>query len=269
MKKQVNNILATISYEQASAVIKGNSIAELINGAPEAKFPLGLKKLIALMVALFAPIMLLTNYIARAKSTTLSDTLEYGVYFTLMGLAFYLFIKKTSLFANARYKFFINNSVKIFVYSYVCAIIGVPSDHYGETLLTVLILFSITIVIQFFTEKNLIIKEINEKFQTEFRTNKFILLLFKISGACLTFGIVAMIFYRQNKFWLMWLKVPDLDFGTVINNIIGLLFFTVLIPIPTYLGFDPELYVKAKLVEQYSEQFRTKYQYPKEIWYGE
>lgn len=270
LKKKVNNILATISYEQASEVIKGNSIAELINGAPEAKFSMGLKKFIALLCAVCMPIFNISAYLmGNVETTILSLTIAYSVMFLFIAVACYLFVKRTSIFENARYQLFINYSARIFLLSYLGGAIGDTEDNYLFVLLTHVFLFVLILSVQLLAEKNLLISSINDMFQTEFPTNKMVMLLIKAAGICLVVGLVVMQLYRLNKFWLIRTGMPTLDFGTVINNVLGIMMLMVIAVIPTFLCFDAKVYVKAKLVEQYSEQFRTKYQYPKEIWYGE
>lgn len=92
----------------------------------------------------------------------------------------------------------------------------------------------------------------------------------KILKTFLSVIILGILFYRFNKWWLMNVNLNP-ENGSVFEYIIwGGILITLLIGLtllPTLI-FSPSSYVKGKLLEKYSEEFRKQYNYTKEEWYG-
>ncbi|MBC1442615.1 hypothetical protein HCI96_05540 [Listeria seeligeri] len=93
----------------------------------------------------------------------------------------------------------------------------------------------------------------------------------KILSVFLVVVVVAVLFYRGNKWWLMHMnatvETPSFFVYAVwgIGLLVLLIGFTLL---PTLL-FSPSQYVKGRLIKKYSEEFRQEYGFTEKEWYGE
>lgn len=55
----------------------------------------------------------------------------------------------------------------------------------------------------------------------------------------------------------------------IVGIFIGIPLLMIITLIPTFFLFDANLYMKGKIIKQYSEEFRQEYDFTKEEWYGE
>ncbi|WP_165849981.1 hypothetical protein [Listeria kieliensis] len=93
----------------------------------------------------------------------------------------------------------------------------------------------------------------------------------RLLGVFLAIVVLALLFYRGNKWWLMNMSTSVDDPSFLVYAVwgIGLLIllfgFTLL---PTLI-FSPSQYVKARLIKKYSEDYRNEYGFSEKEWYGE
>lgn len=96
----------------------------------------------------------------------------------------------------------------------------------------------------------------------------FVKVVEKSIGFIIAIILVAMQFYRMNKFWIThstsWMITTLIPFTQFILFILVILLLFIL-PIKV---FYPEI-VKTYLLKKYSEEFRKAYDFTKEEWYGE
>ncbi|WP_205408893.1 hypothetical protein [Listeria goaensis] len=93
----------------------------------------------------------------------------------------------------------------------------------------------------------------------------------KIIGVFLIIIIMAIFFYRGNKWWIMNMTGTFDNQSFLVYAVWGIVLLTLLIGftlLPTLL-FSPAKYVRGKLVKKYSEEFRKHYGFTENEWYGE
>ncbi|WP_088815694.1 MULTISPECIES: hypothetical protein [Listeria] len=267
-------VVTGVSFEQASRVIKKKDIYELIHGTSEAKFSMGLKKFLFLIVGLFMPIMMFVTYLQGRDNmlvTTFSRTIAIIVSLLFMAEIIYFYFKRNSIFEYFRYKSFIYTSIKTLFLSYACGSIGQVDEGYLSTLLTIGMFIPVCLVLYALVERNMVKKVMNQLLQTNYKVSKILSIFLKLSGVVLVVGLFAVVLYRLNKWWLMGMSFNGdaLNINAAVLVIAGVLIMLLIALIPTYGCFRAELYVKTQLIEKYSEEFRGKYGFSEEEWYGE
>lgn len=114
---------------------------------------------------------------------------------------------------------------------------------------------------------------LRESFQNTSKNKKsvFSKTITRLLGAFLAIVVLALLFYRGNKWWLMNMNTSVDDPSFLVYAIWGvgllvLLFGFTLLPT---LIFLPSQYVKARLTKKYSEEYRNEYGFTEKEWYGE
>lgn len=93
----------------------------------------------------------------------------------------------------------------------------------------------------------------------------------KILSVFLAVVIIAILFYRGNKWWLINMNTTVEASGFLQYAIWGIGLLVLLIGftlLPTLL-FSPSQYVKGRLIKKYAEEFRKEYGFTEKEWYGE
>ena len=203
--------------------------------------------------------------------TTLSRSIAIVTATVFISILLHSYYKTKQQFLFVSYKSFTYTALKILYLSYLSGTIGRDDGNYWQTLVTIATALIIFLFLYYFVEKNMIYTTLNENFQLSLKTIKVLNLLIRFSGILIVVVLLVAQFYRMNKWWLEG-NIPDstgnsfLDLALII--VIGVPLFLVLTLVPTYLAFQPEIFVKGQLLEQYSEEFRNLYGFSKEEWYG-
>lgn len=113
---------------------------------------------------------------------------------------------------------------------------------------------------------------LKEAFETTTKSKKgvFSNVITKILGFFLALVVIAILFYRGNKWWLMNMDVNVDNSSFLVYAVwgIGLLVLLIGLTLLPTLLFSPSQYVKAKLIKQYAEEFRAGTNFTKKEWYG-
>ncbi|MBC2062877.1 hypothetical protein IA940_00650 [Listeria marthii] len=114
---------------------------------------------------------------------------------------------------------------------------------------------------------------VKEIFETTAKSGKrvFSNTITKILGAFLVLVVIAALFYRGNKWWLMNMDaaVGNSSFLEYVVWGVGLLALLIGFTLLPTLLFSPPQYVKARLIEKYAEEFRKTTNFTEKEWYGE
>ncbi|EAD1188011.1 hypothetical protein FPV71_10745 [Listeria monocytogenes] len=114
---------------------------------------------------------------------------------------------------------------------------------------------------------------VKEIFETTAKSGKkvFSNIITKILGAFLVLAVIAVLFYRGNKWWLMNMNaaVGNSSFLEYVVWGIGLLILLIGFTLLPTLLFSPSQYVKARVIGKYAEEFQKSYEFTENEWYGE
>jgi len=149
------------------------------------------------------------------------------------------------------------------------------NGNYLTTIIPIFLCLVVFISLYYKIEKNIVMDEINKLFKREYKTSTLLTTMLKLSGVVVVVIIVGMQLYRLNKSWLKgFIENSDvLNTNATISDIVGIFIgiplLMIITLIPTFFLFDANLYMKGKIIKQYSEEFRQEYDFTKEEWYGE
>lgn len=123
-------------------------------------------------------------------------------------------------------------------------------------------------------EENMILLELNKKYNTKFKISKFMNILMKLTGVLVLITFIFVSFYRINKWWLnSYINVNSSNNNSLLDNLIGIFIgipiLLLITLIPTYFLFNAKDYVISESIKNHSEEFRQRYDYSKKEWYGD
>lgn len=277
--KQVDKIISTISFEEANQIIKFQDIYKIMSGNPNDKFAIVLKKKLILLVGLFLPLIAVIIYVQSNNDPSISTISKIIASFSeliIIALMLFFFLKTSAKFLEYySYKNFCYMFGKLIYISYFCAGLGMYNGNYLTTIIPIFLCLVVFISLYYKIEKNIVMDEINKLFKREYKTSTLLTTMLKLSGVVVVVIIVGMQLYRLNKSWLKgFIENSDvLNTNATISDIVGIFIgiplLMIITLIPTFFLFDANLYMKGKIIKQYSEEFRQEYDFKKEEWYGD
>ena len=277
--KQVDKIISTISFEEANQIIKFQDIYKIMSGNPNDKFAIVLKKKLILLVGLFLLLIAVIIYVQSNNDPSISTISKIIASFSeliIIALMLFFFLKTSAKFLEYySYKNFCYMFEKLIYISYFCAGLGMDNGNYLTTIIPIFLCLVVFISLYYKIEKNIVMDEINKLFKREYKTSTLLTTMLKLSGVVVVVIIVGMQLYRLNKSWLKgFIENSDvLNTNATISDIVGIFIgiplLMIITLIPTFFLFDANLYMKGKIIKQYSEEFRQEYDFTKEEWYGD
>ncbi|OEH81556.1 hypothetical protein BCR26_04420 [Enterococcus rivorum] len=278
IKNKSNEYLDSISLKEANDNIYFEDIEFAMNGKGNQKFSIGTKKLVVFLVGVFIPISMIISLITdRVKVGNFLPQTILAVFLELLIVSFmvYQFYKSSRTvlkyweYEEVSYTIVKSAYISLFVMGY-----GMDEGNYIVPFLVVTTCILVFLFFYFKVEENMVVEEINKIFNREYKTSKTMSIMIKISGVVAFLILIAMQFYRLNKWWIQDSIVNDSTNQTsLIDDLTGIFLgipiLLLITLIPTYFLFKPKSYVKTKIIKKYAEEFRERYDYTKKQWYGE
>lgn len=278
LSHKVDECLSSISLKEANKYINFEDIDLVMNEKKDQKFSIGIKKLLILILALFFPIFMELVFIQEITETNDSFFPKLVVILLellIICLITYQFLKQYNNFLrNWGYKKYCYISAKLAYISYFIVGFGMNMGDYRITFVVVTFCIVVLLFLYYKVEQNMILEEINEAFNRNYKTSKVINIMLKVSGVVAVLILIGMQVYRLNKWWLNGIVDgnPTIQ-NSLVDNLIGIFIGIPLLLlislIPTYFLFNVKHHVQGKVISQYSEQFREQYNYTKKEWYGD
>ncbi|KRN56746.1 hypothetical protein [Carnobacterium divergens] len=278
LSHKVDECLSSISLKEANKYINFEDIDLVMNEKKDQKFSIGIKKLLILILALFFPIFMELVFIQEITETNDSFFPKLVVILLellIICLITYQFLKQYNNFLrNWGYKKYCYISAKLAYISYFIVGFGMNMGDYRITFVVVTFCIVVLLFLYYKVEQNMILEEINEAFNRNYKTSKVMNIMLKVSGVVAVLILIGMQVYRLNKWWLNGIVDgnPTIQ-NSLVDNLIGIFIGIPLLLlislIPTYFLFNVKHHVQGKVISQYSEQFREQYNYTKKEWYGD
>ncbi|MBC1385929.1 hypothetical protein HB829_00805 [Listeria innocua] len=251
-------MMKNVSYEEARDTISSKEI-EQINTMKEHTSNYVVKIVVSILFALLLCLPAINYYpIYPAVACILIGSLLIR-YFTLQ-----------PIFKVTNYNLVLYLVWQTAAIFFMIVFLRVEADRYHLIPLVYIILGYGGSILLIRARVNTYVKDI---FETTAKSGKkvFSNIITKILGAFLVLAVIAVLFYRVNKWWLMNMDaaVGNSSFLEYVVWGIGLLILLIGFTLLPTLLFSPSQYVKARLIEKYAEEFRKTYGFTKKEWYGE
>ncbi|MDO1604759.1 hypothetical protein Q2T76_01665 [Lactobacillus sp. YT155] len=278
---KLNKLFDDISLEEAFDKIKQTDIYQDINGTENHLVSFAIKKAIVLILSLIVPMIFLAmvtqvNYAELPPET--QPFFIIVVIFVIMVISINLFIYfgfnrkyKNQYLNNFRYRLIVYLLIQFNVIMYGNLYILMLFDG-ANAYLYLTISFGywiIELVTVYLVIKGLIKESINNIFERHLPVSKWVNRVYGLVALTAVLIFAGMYMYRVNKaiFIMNGIDDPSQLLNGISHIVISLaIMIIVLLPI---LIFNADIYVRAKILDKYSEEFREDNGYSVEEWYWE
>ncbi|MGC6768794.1 hypothetical protein [Enterococcus sp. LJL51] len=272
-KRRSNSYINSISLEEATKNIYFEDVKFIMDGKPEQKFSTIIKKWYVYLASVFLPALMIISLIASGSKYLPQTIIAIVIELAIIGYMTYKFLSPYCNFLRywgyekTRYSLVKMAYISLFSIGY-----GMDEGSYIINFLVVTMCIITFLVLYEKVEENMIIEELNKRFNKQYKTSKTLNIMMKTSGLVVVVIFLAMQFYRINKWWLIDSVLPDSKtqanfFDDLIGIFIGIPILLLITLIPTYFLFNSKSYVEAKVINRYAEDFRERYDYTKKEWY--
>ncbi|MBC1442614.1 hypothetical protein HCA33_01650 [Listeria seeligeri] len=275
MKKE-KDFLSSISFEEANNSLKMKDIYQVMKNDKKQNFSIEMKKIIILILGLAFPISMVFSFALALtkKSLIISNSIVIVAELLIIIVMCYQFFRAYPPFLkNYGYVTYCYSIAKLAYISYFAVGLGMTRGSYSINFFVFLIAILVFLYLYHKVEKNMILEEINKTFNQDYKISKVLTIMLRFSGLSVVIALVIMQFYRLNKSWIINLRGVSGEISSnITDDVIGIVFgiplLLLITLIPTFFLFKPNLFVRGKVIKNYSEEFRKVINFTEKEWYG-
>ena len=271
-KKKSKDYITSLNSSTLNNKIYFEDIKHIMFGKDNQKFSIKTKKHILYLLSICFPLTMLISLINNSHINSPTIIAMVGELIIIFLMSKNSFLPFKNYFKYWNYEICSYTNIKLAYLSIFVMGYGMDEGSYIINFIVVSICIILFLYLYQKVEENMILKEINSRFNENIKTSKLLTLLLKLTGILVVLLFILTQLYRMNKWWLDGYLESNLNNNNAfIDNLIGIFIgipiLLLITLIPTYFLFNSKDYIIYKLVSKDPESFRERYDYSKKEWY--